>query len=82
MDPNSLQSLPGMAYINKLQSEQPSAQPFAEYDALTPDEPAPMWLAARQLIKRLITAVTTLTRQSSGRGDNVSRKLDRTTFVS
>jgi hypothetical protein len=47
MDPNSLQHLPGMAYVQKFQTE----VPFSQYDHLTPDEPGRVWQFAKRLLK-------------------------------
>ena len=59
MDPNFAQHLPGAAYIQKLQFDQPSTDPFAVYDNLTPDEPRQFWLF--QFIGGLVIACASLT---------------------
>jgi hypothetical protein len=46
MDPNSLQHLPGMAYVQKFQTE----APFSQYDHLTPDEPIQAWQFAKHFL--------------------------------
>jgi hypothetical protein len=52
MDPNSLQHLPGAAYMQKLEQAAQPQTSFADYDVLTPDEPIWAW----QLVKRLLHA--------------------------
>jgi hypothetical protein len=49
MDPNSLQYLPGMIFVEEMRSEVPPESPFAAYDVLTPDEPGPVWRLAERL---------------------------------
>jgi hypothetical protein len=67
MDPNSLQHLPGMAYVQKLQTE----VPFSQYDNLTPDEPIRAWQFAKHVLNVAANIVTsrffkhTLSRQAS-----------------
>ena len=55
MDPNSLQRLPGTAYINKLEPAAQAQTPFSEFDALTPDEPIWVWKVVKQLLNVLHT---------------------------
>ncbi len=50
MDPNSLQHLPGMAYVQKLEQAALSQTPFAEFDVLTPDEPIWAWQIGKHVL--------------------------------
>ena len=56
MDPNSLQRLPGTAYINKLEPAAQAQTPFAQFDTLTPDEPIWVW----KVVKRLLNFPNTI----------------------
>ena len=56
MDPNSLQHLPGMAYINKLEQSAQPQTPFSKFDELTPDEPIWVW----KVVKRLLNVPNTI----------------------
>jgi hypothetical protein len=50
MDPNSLQHLPGMAYMQKLEQAARPQTSFAEFDVLTPEEPIWAWQLAKRLL--------------------------------
>lgn len=49
MDPNSLQHLLGAAYMQKLEQAARPETPFADFDALTPDEPIWIWQIGKHL---------------------------------
>jgi len=53
MDPNRLQHLPGMAYMQKLEQAAQPQTPFADYDVLTPDEPIWAWQIGKHLLTTL-----------------------------
>jgi hypothetical protein len=54
MDPNSLQHLAGLAYVQKFQAQ----VPFSEYDNLTPDEPIWALQFAKRWLKVLMNRFT------------------------